>query len=106
MSKINEININITKALITKISIELEGDTPKYTVSGKLLTEQGMAVSDFIFMSEKSYWSEDKVIEVPMGIHFHSAEIFKALTPVIYKKINGLFKELPAPKQGEEELPF
>lgn len=96
MSKINEIDIKITKAIVTSVGVELEGEEPKYTIKGWLVSEQGQRVSEFMFWSN-SYGDTNK-IEIPVEMHQISAELFKVVTPVIYKKINGLYKQLPAPK--------
>jgi len=100
MSKINEIDIKITKAIVTSIGIELEEDQPKYTIKGWLVSENGLRVSEFMFWSN-SYGDQNK-IEIPVEIHRFSADIFRAMTPVIYKKINGLYKQLPAPKHEKD----
>lgn len=97
MSKINEIDIKITKAIVTSIGIELEEDTPKYTIKGWLVSEHGLRVSEFMFWSDS--YSDTRKIEVPVTVHQLSAALFKAATPIVYKKINGLHAQLPAPKE-------
>lgn len=97
MSKINEIEIKITKAIVTSIGIELEEEKPKYTVKGWLVSDHGVRISEFMFWSNS--WSDANKIEVPIDIHQLSADIFRSMTPVIYKKINGIHKQLPAPKK-------
>jgi len=96
MKKVNELEIKITKALITSISIDLDAQNniPNFTVSGQLITEQGQAISSFSFAT--NHWKEDSTINVPMTIHNPAREIFELLTPVIYEKINGVFPKLSA----------
>ena len=101
MKRVNEIDIKITKAIVTSIGIELDDDQPRYTVKGWLVSEHGLRVSEFMFWSN-SYGDTNK-IEIPIEIHRYSAEIFKAMTPVIHKKINGMYKELPAPKEASKK---
>lgn len=97
MSKINEINIKITKAIVTSIGIELDDEKPKYTVKGWLVTEHGQRISEFMFWTD--CYADTYKLEVPVEIHQIAAELFRNMTPVIYKKINGMYKELPAPKK-------
>lgn len=93
--KINEIEVKITKAVITSVTVEIDKDEPVYTVSGNLLTEHGMKVSTFQF-SNRDWYSEQSKISIPYLVHAWSAEIFKALNPVVRDKINGMFKQLPS----------
>lgn len=92
MARINELNIKITKAVITRVIIELQDDKPSYSIFGQFISEQGLRVSDFHFMS--SSWGQDSKIEIPPELHVYSSQLFKALTPVIYEKINGRFLQL------------
>ncbi|MGH7204537.1 MAG: hypothetical protein ACREHC_08930 [Candidatus Levyibacteriota bacterium] len=96
MSKINEININIKKAVMTQINVEL-GKEGKVAISvkGQLLTEQGKPVSDFWF-NNSTWISEDRQIEIPTHVHMLIGDIFKEMTPLIYKKLNDSYKQLPA----------
>lgn len=96
MSKVNEININIKKALMTSFDVELQdGGNVKLNVKGGLLTEQGKVVSDFWF-SNSTWISDDKKLEIPVKVHMLIGEIFKEMTPVIYQKLNDSYKALPA----------
>jgi hypothetical protein len=105
--RLNEVDIKITKVVITRISIELEEgkDEPTYNVTGKLLTEQGMNVSEVHFTNQ-SWYDESKKIKIPWAANIHSAEIFQAFIPVVSEKINGIFKALPAPKKKDDNVPF
>jgi len=100
MSKINEININITKAVVTKISIELDIDkqVPVFTIQGTLVSDTGRKVSDFVYGSD---WYNDSKIEIPASANFPSSELFKIFTPIICEKINGVFKAVEAPKKNK-----
>jgi hypothetical protein len=102
MSKVNEIKININRAIITKVWIELgdmdeEQKVPHFTVFGWLLSDTGRKVSEFTFWS--NMYNPDAKIEIPLELHPHAGEIFRILQPVISKKFNNLYKALPAPKK-------
>ena len=99
MSKVNELNININKAVITSIDISLGNDGLEVEVNGSLLTKQGKRVSSFHFTT--NHWNDEDKLQVPMDIHNPARKIFEILTPVIYSKIEGEFKALPSPKNHE-----
>lgn len=93
MNKSQEICINITRALITEIHIDLSnGEKPKYTVQGVLTTDKGKQVSSFTYYNME--WAGDKHIEIPVNVHMNAAEIFRALKPIIYKKLNDEYPML------------
>ena len=100
----NEINIHITKALVTRVSIDLEGEKPKYVISGWLTTDSGRKVSEFSFWSE-TWVSKDKQIEIPIDVHRYAAEIFKTLKPLIYLKLNEEWPWLASGLEKKEEIP-
>lgn len=105
MSKINEINIKINKAIITDVSFKLNMDEEKpltVNVSGELIASTGKVVSTFNFYSDG--WLDEQKFEVPVSMHAIAQEVFEMLTPIIYEKINGTFKALPAGKK--EKLVF
>lgn len=103
MDKSNEICINITKALITSITIDLsDGEKPKYTVQGGLTTDKGKKVSDFVFWNQS--WASDKEIEIPVEVHMHAAEIFRALKPIVYRKLNDEYPMLTRVTQTDEAV--
>lgn len=108
MSKINEININIKKAIMTQLNVELgkEGKVD-ITIRGQLLTDQGKAVSDFWF-NNGEYITDEKKIVIPPNVHMLIGDIFKAMTPEIYKKMNDVYKQLPAStkEKVKKEDPF
>lgn len=94
MDKSNEIGIHITKALVTEVNIDLsDGEKPKYYVKGVLTTDQGKKVSEFVFFND-TWASSDKRIEIPVEIHMHAAEIFRALKPIVYRKLNDEWPQL------------
>jgi hypothetical protein len=99
MNKINELNIKINKAVITKVTIELDIETnePTWTVQGALITSTNKKVSDFVFSSE-TWYSEDKRLKVPSYLHLPARDIFEAFTPVIYEKLGETFLALPQGK--------
>ena len=96
MSKINELNITISKALVEEVHLTLKEDGLVIYVSGGMYTKQGKKVSSFAFSSD---WYSDSKIEIPPAIHPHVREIFEQLTPIIYEKLNGVYKALPAKKE-------
>jgi len=104
MSKVNEIDIHIEKAIVTRVSIELKGDRPSYTISGALLTKQGLQVADFTFWDKdgNEWMSDDKLIRIHPTINFMVGDIFRELQPIITEKLNGVFTKLPAPKKGNK----
>jgi len=102
MNKFNEIDISITKAAMTKLDVELTSDgNVDISVRGVLLTEGGQVVSDF-WLNNGSYITESKKIEIPAKVHHLISEIYKELTPVIYKKLNDAYKQLPESKTKKE----
>lgn len=96
MTKINELNINITKAVISSISVELGDEGAEWSVSGKLLTKENREISNFNFSSDS--YSDDRKIKIPVSMDIWARNMFETLTPVIYEKINGQFKALPEGK--------
>ena len=98
--RINELEIKVTKAIITKISIELDENKlqPEFEIQGSLISDKGRKVSSFIFYT--GAYSDTMKLEVPPTVNFPASELFKLLTPVIYEKINGVFKGIEAPKNN------
>lgn len=99
MKRINELNIKINRAVITRVSVELDFETnkPSWTISGKLVTQQGIAISDFCFSSDS--WQDKNKIEVPSLADLSARGLFEIFTPVIMEKLGNMFKALPAPKK-------
>ncbi len=108
--RVNELNINIKKALITDISLRLGDKGLEVDVTGSLLTESGKRVSSFSFRT--NHWNDEDKLEVPFEINEPARRIFELLTPAIYKRIEGEFKQLSAggkskpAKQVDEDLAF
>jgi len=92
MKKVNELNINITKAVISSITVELGDDGVVWRVNGKLLTKDGKEISTFNFSTDS--YCDSRKIEVPISANVWARNMFEELTPVIYRKINGEFKSL------------
>lgn len=84
MTKINELNINITKAVITSISIELGDKEAEWSISGKLLTKENKEISNFSFGSE--HYNDDRKIEIPVSMNVWARNMFEELAPVIKEK--------------------
>lgn len=96
MSKLNEININIKKALITKVNIELKDEGKvEITATVQLLTEQNKVISE-VWFSNNTWMSDERKIEIPVDVHIQIGEIFRKLTPVVYQKMNDSYTQLPA----------
>jgi hypothetical protein len=105
MKRINELNINISKAVITDIKLRLSKEGLEVEVYGDLITKTGKSISHFSFST--THWEEDQKLQVPMDIHNPARKIFEILTPVIYSKIEGEFKALPkgqGVKIAEEDI--
>jgi len=94
MKKINELNININKAIVTEVTLSLEENGLSVNVIGGLFTDQGKKVSNFNFSTKKYSWDSDNDIEIPMSLNFPAKEIFETLTPIIYEKLNGAFQAI------------
>jgi hypothetical protein len=95
--KVNELNIKVTKAVITSVTFQMEEEKGLVVnVHGSMFTDKGLKVSEFNFYSDG--WSEENKIVIPIDFHMKATDIFEKLTPIIYEKINGAFKSLPAPK--------
>lgn len=94
MNKFNEINIKINRARITDIDINfpIEEDLPKIVVRGQLVTESGMDISGFTFLTDG--WNEKTKFDAPASVHAPIRKIFDELLPIIYEKINGMVKQL------------
>lgn len=107
MKKVNELNIKINKAIITDIQVELKEENVVWTVRGKLITEQGMAISDFYF-SNDSWMNKDKKISVPLEANSLGRKLFEAFTPEVLEKLGNMFTALPAPKEENniDNIPF
>jgi len=102
MDKSNEIGIHITKALVTEVRIDLsDGEKPKYVVCGVLTTDQGKKVSEFTFWND-TWITSDKRIEIPVEIHMHAAEIFRALKPIVYRKLNDEWPQLSRVSESKD----
>lgn len=100
MKKVNELNIKINRAVITGISIDLDLDskTPIWTITGKLLTDKGMPISDFTF-GNRSWMNDDRKIEISLDANMCGRELFEVFTPVVLEKLGNMFKSLPIPKE-------
>jgi hypothetical protein len=97
MRKVNEINININRAVVKSISIDLTEDKVIWSVLGALLTKEGKEISTFSMTN--NHWDDSKNIEVPLEANVYAKELFKAFMPILYKQINGEFKSLPDVKK-------
>ena|SRR5438552_5644644 len=107
MNKLNEVNINIQKALISNVSIKLSTSNgePKATfdVSGSLLTREGRDVAGFSFSSQ-SWYSEDHKIDIKPEVHKLAADIFKLLNIEVYRKMNDIYPALSEINRPVEEV--
>jgi len=92
--QINELNININKAVITSVTLTLGEKGLNVVVSGSLMTNQGKSVSNFQFTTKEYSWEQENNIDVPLSINLPAKEIFEQLTPVIYQKLNGVFEPI------------
>lgn len=122
---LDPINIGIKKAVITRLSVELKETSNgekdvEITVQGNYLTAQNRVVSDFMFWNMS--WSEEKKLDVPQEIKDQLKAVFNQLTPLLYDKVNHMYKELPVVAseaqtdvkevkedetvQTEDEIPF
>lgn len=99
MKKVNELNIKINKAVITKIMVELnpEKEEATWNVYGKLITDTGRSISDFGF-SNDAWYNKDKEIQVPLAANFNGRALFEIFTPIVLEKLGSEFKKLPAKK--------
>lgn len=93
MKKVTDLEIKITRAVITQITWQMKGEKPQWYVTGELLTQTGRKVSEFTFYT--SAWTDDTKIELPVIIDAHMAPIIEAVTKPVLEKLNGLTKELP-----------
>ncbi len=94
--RINELNITINKAVIEEVHISLEEDKGLVVYcKGGMYTKNGKKVAEFQYGTN---WYGDVKIEVPAFINKPARDIFEMLTPIIYEKINGVYKSLPGKK--------
>lgn len=94
MKKINELDININKAIITEVTLSLGDKGLSVAVTGGLYTSQLKKVSNFQFTTKQYSWDSENDIEVPVSINLPAKTIFEELTPVIYEKLNGIFEAI------------
>jgi len=87
MTKINELNIVINKALITHVGIDLTEKGVQLDVRGELYTKAGKSISNFSFSTTS--WNDENKFDIPAYINAPIRQIFEDLTPIIYEKING-----------------
>lgn len=98
MNKVNEFEIKINKAIITRISVELGDDSEAtWHISGKLITDKGMAISDFSFSNE-TWCNKERIIDIPVHANMLGRDLFITFTPIILEKLGNMFKALPSPK--------
>jgi hypothetical protein len=97
--KINEVDIRITRADITSVSIGLENGEWQLSISGNLVSETGQEVTSFSYSSNG--WNDKTKIEVPIAIPGIGAALFQIVQPLIIEKIQGHFRSLEA---GESEV--
>jgi len=102
---LEEIEINICKALITSVTIELKDyDKEPFielTVRGNLMTRQNKVVSEFWYSNNK-WISDEKKIEVPLNLTLLTKDFFTELTPIIYRKLNDTYKQLGEVSHAEK----
>lgn len=103
--------------VITRISIKPQEDGVLiFDVSGALITETGHKISEVSFSNE-SWYSKERKIDVPVEVYTEALKMFTAFLPIMSEKVNGIFKELPAPAttptategvvvEGLDDLPF
>lgn len=99
MSNINELNININKAVVTTVTLKLGKEGLGVTVTGSLMTQDNREVSGFCFTTKQYSWDSENDIIVPPSLNLPAKEIFEMLTPVIYEKLNGAFPAIKAGKR-------
>jgi hypothetical protein len=92
--KINELNILINKAIVTSISVTIqENGEVLWEVSGKLISNNGVEVSNFRYYSKS--WDDKLKLKIPIEADMHGEALFKIFQQPIIEKINGVFKQLP-----------
>lgn len=104
MSKINEINIRIDKALITNVELALGEHGLEVIVTGNLISDIGKKVTSFRYLS--NHWEDEEKLKIPFEMNGLARQIFELLTPSIYERINGEFKALPAGKKSKKDEPL
>lgn len=95
---IDPINIGIKNAVITRLTTELRTDSEgnpsvDLTISGEYRTSFGRKVSEFMFWTGS--YSDESKIEIPQEIKDQLKDVFNQLTPLLYDKVNHMYKELP-----------
>lgn len=99
--KINEVDIRITRADITSVSIGLKEGEWQLFISGNLVSETGQEVTSFSYSSEA--WNDKTKIEVPMSVSGIGAALFQIVQPIIIEKIQGHFRSLESGEVQEGE---
>jgi len=98
MKKINEVNIKIERAVITKINVELkENGKAEWMITASLLTKQGKKITEF--STGNYHWDEKEDCEIPVIADCLGRQLFETFMPIIIKKINGELMGLPEPKK-------
>lgn len=92
-NKLNEINISINKAVIRKVTFELDDDKlPEISITMDLLSVGGNKVTS-VTLDSRSYYGEctkiDKV-QLDPKIWAHLREQINILAPMCIRKINSI----------------
>jgi hypothetical protein len=90
--KINEVDIRITRAEVTAVTIGLEDGVWKLSIAGNLISETGHVMTSFNYSSHS--WNDEAKIEVPLAASGLGAKLFEMIEPIIIKKIQGHFNAL------------
>ena len=94
MKKINEIDIHIDKAVVTRISIELkENNKAEWIITASLITKNNKKLTEMHFGN--FHWDLEKNSTIPLEADMHARELFKLMQPVIINEINGNMLSLP-----------
>ena len=96
IKQLRKINVNITKAKITQISIDFsEKGDPEIYANLALYTENNKQISTFTIGTKP--WNQTRV-EFPPNIHAHFAKIKDIIEVVAIRECNSSLNLLEAPK--------
>ena len=100
MKQINEIDIKITKAVVTAVKISLDEDGVNLEVSGDLISDTKRKVTSFSYSSDA--WQGNQKIKIPSSIHLPARKLFEIAQPLVIEKIQGHFKALPSGRKKHD----
>ena len=87
------IDISITKATISRVSIEYKDDLPRVQATINLLAENGEMISTYSLDSEA--WNKNQLFEVPLSMINPIKQILFQIEQIVAEHCNNRMKLIP-----------